>query len=91
MTSKKVPSHLMVDRGERQRLSATLTVRERRAWFNKLQAAQEAVERAEEAVTKLMFEAYEAGMSQGQVGGAVGLHPTSARDRIIAYREQQGE
>lgn len=91
MTSKKVPEPLMADRSERQRLSKTLSTRERRAWFNKLQAAQEAVERAEEAALKTMIEAYDAGMSQGQVAGALGLHSTSVRDRILAYKSQQGQ
>lgn len=72
-------------RGERQHLSKILTTRERRAWFNKLVAGQEAIESAEEALTKLMAEAYAAGVSQTQVAGAVGLHATSVRDRILKY------
>lgn len=91
MTSRKVPAGQQADRGERQRMSAMLGTRERRSWFNKLQAAQEAVERAEETVIKTMVEAYDAGMSQSQISGAVGLHSTSARDRMIAYREQHGQ
>lgn len=89
MASKKVPPGLHTDRSARQLLSNSLSNRERRAWFNKLQAAQEAAEAAAENVTKVMVAAYEAGMSQGQVAGAVGIHTTSARDRIIAH--QQGE
>lgn len=87
MTSYK--SEQYQERGERQALSKSLTTRERRAWFNKLTAAQEAIEQAEEALTKLMADAYVAGVSQAQIAGAVGLHSTSTRDRILRYLDDR--
>lgn len=86
-----VKGTLITDRGERQRLSARLAPRERRRWFAKLLAAQEAIETAQEDMTKLMIKAYNEGLSFDNIAGAVGSHSTTIRDHLLRYVAQNSE
>jgi len=62
--------------------SSPLTAREKRAWSRKLLDAQEAVESAQEARSKVMAEAFAAGISYAVIENATGLGPLTVRNGI---------
>jgi hypothetical protein len=75
--------------GERLKASYNLSSRERRSWSTKVLAAQEAVDKAEEALDKVLSEAWEAGVSYASLGGLLGVHSGTAQKRIEDYRKNQ--
>jgi hypothetical protein len=77
--------------GDRLRASGKLSIRQRRSMTQRIVAAQEAVEKAEDVRDALMAELYDQGLSYGTIGVALGLHSTTIRERISAYRGRNGQ
>ncbi len=77
--------------GARMRATYALTPRQRRYWFARLIEAQEAVEKAEEELTKLMGVAYTKGMSYDGISGAVGSHASTVRARVMNWVKEGNE
>lgn len=75
--------------GERVGKALALTSRERRRLVSQLLAAQEVADKAQEALERVMIEVYDKGLSYANVGGALGIHPTSAQGRIQRARAEQ--
>jgi DNA-directed RNA polymerase specialized sigma24 family protein len=70
-----------------------LAPREKRAWVTKIMAKAEEVESAQDELSDMFVDAYDAGMSYGQLGASLGLHSTTMKDRIEnarAARDQRG-
>lgn len=88
MVSRK--GSLITDRSERQKLSASLTSRQRRQWFARLLASQEAIEKQITDQDDLLTQAYNAGMSFDAISGALGAHSTTIRDRVLRHAEESG-
>lgn len=81
--------------GERIRMANALTPRQRRMWMNRLAAAAEAIEAAEEAQIKVIAEAYADGMSYANIGGVLGKHSSTIQDilkrgSVKVSTEEQG-
>jgi DNA-directed RNA polymerase specialized sigma24 family protein len=89
MTSPK--GSISEDRSARMKAVYALTPRQRRYWFAKLLEAQEAVEKAEDDLTKLMGQAYQRGVSYDGIAGATGTHASTVRTRIMSWVEQGNE
>jgi DNA-directed RNA polymerase specialized sigma24 family protein len=76
-------------RGERAKKTLGLDSRTRRRLVTQVMTAQEAVDRAEDALADAILKAYEEGLSYANIGGALGMHPTSAKERIDRARERR--
>lgn len=77
------------DGGQRIKM-LNLSAREKRSWMNRLTAAQESVETAEEARDRVIVEAYDSGISYNNIGAAMGLNGSSMGDRVAKIRERLG-
>ena len=70
---------------ERLKRSFNLSSRDRRSWMNRLVAAQEKIEAAEEDATKILVAAWHAGMSYNALAAIMGAHPDTVRKMIDAH------
>jgi len=68
-----------------------LAPREKRAWVAKIMAKAEEIETAQDELSDTFVDAYDAGMSYGQLGAALGLHSTTMKDRIESARAARAE
>lgn len=73
--------------GDRLAKTLSLTSRDRRRLVSQLLTAQEVADKAQETLDRVMAEVYDKGLSYANIGGALGMHPTSAKDRIDRTRE----
>ena len=74
---------------ERLKKAYGLSARDRRAWNVRIMNAQEAVEKAQDAVDALLIQAWEAGMSYAALGGVLGSHNGTMQKRIEDARAKR--
>lgn len=84
-TTPKPDANPNLSHGERLRKSFALSSRERRSWTRRVLDAGEAIDKAEDALTKVLYEAWEAGMSYATLGALISVHGTTIKERLDAY------